>query len=103
MRQTPRPLALTLPDMRSIMACLSRKSEEAPIQMLPYVGFPAISGVLPAATKIVADRGLDKRPTMQTLMACLDNTTLGISRHGQSLMEKSLSSPAALAVLGLDG
>lgn len=35
--------------------------EEALIQMLPYVGFPAISGVMPIATKIVAERGLDKK------------------------------------------
>jgi len=35
--------------------------EEALIQMLPYVGFPAISSVLQVATKIVADRGLDKK------------------------------------------
>ncbi|GAN54624.1 carboxymuconolactone decarboxylase family protein [Tanticharoenia sakaeratensis] len=35
--------------------------EEALIQMLPYVGFPAISGVMLIATKIVAERGLDKK------------------------------------------
>lgn len=34
--------------------------EEALIQMLPYVGFPAISSVLTIATKIIAERGLDK-------------------------------------------
>ncbi|ETN82741.1 carboxymuconolactone decarboxylase family protein [Paraburkholderia silvatlantica] len=34
--------------------------EEALIQMLPYVGFPAISSVLPIATKIIAERGFDK-------------------------------------------
>ncbi|MBB2199327.1 MAG: carboxymuconolactone decarboxylase family protein [Gluconacetobacter sp.] len=37
-----------------------REIEEALIQMLPYVGFPAISSVLPIATKIIAERGLDK-------------------------------------------
>jgi 4-carboxymuconolactone decarboxylase len=35
--------------------------EEALIHMLPYVGFPAVSSVLPVATKIVAERGLDKK------------------------------------------
>jgi 4-carboxymuconolactone decarboxylase len=34
--------------------------EEALIQMLPYVGFPAISSILTIATKIIAERGLDK-------------------------------------------
>ncbi|WP_317135220.1 carboxymuconolactone decarboxylase family protein [Nguyenibacter vanlangensis] len=38
-----------------------REIEEALIQMLPYVGFPAISSVMPVATKIVAERGLDKK------------------------------------------
>ena len=37
-----------------------REIEEALIQMLPYVGFPAISSVLPIATTIIAERGLDK-------------------------------------------
>ncbi|WP_162993439.1 carboxymuconolactone decarboxylase family protein [Asaia bogorensis] len=37
-----------------------KEIEEALIQMLPYVGFPAISGVMPVAAKIIAERGLDK-------------------------------------------
>jgi len=38
-----------------------REIEEALIQMLPYVGFPAISNVLPVATKILAERNLDTK------------------------------------------
>jgi 4-carboxymuconolactone decarboxylase len=37
--------------------------EEAVIQTLPYVGFPAVATALTAATKVIQDRGLDKDPT----------------------------------------
>jgi 4-carboxymuconolactone decarboxylase len=37
--------------------------EEALIQTLPYVGFPAVATALAAAGQVVQERGLDKRPT----------------------------------------
>jgi 4-carboxymuconolactone decarboxylase len=36
--------------------------EEALIQTLPYVGFPAVATALGAAGKVIQDRGLDKVP-----------------------------------------
>jgi 4-carboxymuconolactone decarboxylase len=36
--------------------------EEALIQTLPYVGFPAVATALAAATNVINERGLDKRP-----------------------------------------
>ena len=36
--------------------------EEALIQTLPYVGFPAVATALAAANKIIQERGLDKNP-----------------------------------------
>jgi 4-carboxymuconolactone decarboxylase len=36
--------------------------EEALIQTLPYVGFPAVATALAAAGKVIQERGLDKNP-----------------------------------------
>src|ERR1700758_2385690 len=36
--------------------------EEALIQTLPYVGFPAVATALAAAGNVIQERGLDKRP-----------------------------------------
>jgi 4-carboxymuconolactone decarboxylase len=36
--------------------------EEALIQTLPYVGFPAVATALAAAGKVIQERGLDKDP-----------------------------------------
>jgi 4-carboxymuconolactone decarboxylase len=36
--------------------------EEALIQTLPYVGFPAVATALTAAAKVIQERGLDKNP-----------------------------------------
>jgi 4-carboxymuconolactone decarboxylase len=36
--------------------------EEALIQTLPYVGFPAVAMALAAAGKVIQERGLDKDP-----------------------------------------
>jgi 4-carboxymuconolactone decarboxylase len=36
--------------------------EEALIQTLPYVGFPAVATALVAAGKVIQERGLDKNP-----------------------------------------
>ena len=36
--------------------------EEALIQTLPYVGFPAVATALAAADKVIQARGLDKAP-----------------------------------------
>jgi 4-carboxymuconolactone decarboxylase len=36
--------------------------EEAIIQTLPYVGFPAVATALAAAGKVIQERGLDKSP-----------------------------------------
>jgi 4-carboxymuconolactone decarboxylase len=36
--------------------------EEALIQTLPYVGFPAVATALVAAGKVIAERGLDTNP-----------------------------------------
>jgi len=36
--------------------------EEALIQTLPYVGFPAVATALAAATKVIQERGIDKNP-----------------------------------------
>jgi 4-carboxymuconolactone decarboxylase len=36
--------------------------EEALIQTLPYVGFPAVATALTAADKVIQERGLDKNP-----------------------------------------
>jgi 4-carboxymuconolactone decarboxylase len=37
--------------------------EEALIQTLPYVGFPAVATALVAAGKVIQERGLDNNPT----------------------------------------
>lgn len=37
--------------------------EEALIQTLPYVGFPAVATALVAADKVIQERGLDKAPS----------------------------------------
>jgi 4-carboxymuconolactone decarboxylase len=37
--------------------------EEALIQTLPYVGFPAVATALVAAGKVIQERGLDEHPT----------------------------------------
>jgi 4-carboxymuconolactone decarboxylase len=37
--------------------------EEALIQTLPYVGYPAVATALAAAAKVIQERGLDKNPT----------------------------------------
>jgi 4-carboxymuconolactone decarboxylase len=39
--------------------------EEALIQTLPYVGFPAVATALAAAGKVIQERGLDKNPDYQ--------------------------------------
>jgi 4-carboxymuconolactone decarboxylase len=36
--------------------------EDALIQTLPYVGFPAVATALTAADKVIQERGLDKNP-----------------------------------------
>jgi 4-carboxymuconolactone decarboxylase len=36
--------------------------EEALVQTLPYVGFPAVATALAAAGKVIQERGLDKSP-----------------------------------------
>jgi 4-carboxymuconolactone decarboxylase len=36
--------------------------EEALVQTLPYVGFPAVATALAAAGKVIQERGLDKNP-----------------------------------------
>jgi 4-carboxymuconolactone decarboxylase len=36
--------------------------EEALVQTLPYVGFPAVATALAAADKVIQERGLDKDP-----------------------------------------
>lgn len=36
--------------------------EEALIQTLPYVGYPAVATALAAAGKVIQERGLDKNP-----------------------------------------
>ena len=36
--------------------------EEALIQILPYVGYPAVSTALAAASVVLRDRGLDTKP-----------------------------------------
>jgi len=36
--------------------------EEALVQTLPYVGFPAVATALAAAAKVVQERGLDNNP-----------------------------------------
>jgi 4-carboxymuconolactone decarboxylase len=36
--------------------------EEALIQTLPYVGYPAVATALTAAAKVIQERGLDKNP-----------------------------------------
>jgi 4-carboxymuconolactone decarboxylase len=38
-----------------------REVEEALIQTLPYVGFPAVATALGAAAKVIEERGLDAR------------------------------------------
>jgi 4-carboxymuconolactone decarboxylase len=36
--------------------------EEAVLQTLPYVGYPAVATALTAAAKVIQERGLDKNP-----------------------------------------
>jgi 4-carboxymuconolactone decarboxylase len=36
--------------------------EEALLQTLPYVGYPAVATALAAAAKVIQERGLDKNP-----------------------------------------
>ena len=46
--------------------------EEALIQTLPYVGFPAVATALAAAGKVIQERGLIRTPPMAATVACFD-------------------------------